>query len=131
MNTRFEATELGASLTVKDLDASTAWYTDVVGFAVEKRYEREGNLFAVSLSAGSVRILLTRDDGAKGERAKGEGFSLQLTTTQGIDALAAGIRERGGVLEGDPMTNPWGARFFRLRDPDGFRYTFSSGNAKS
>jgi len=29
-----------ASLTVKDLDTSVAWYRDVLGFAVDRRHER-------------------------------------------------------------------------------------------
>lgn len=49
-----------------------------------------------------------------------------ITTTQDIDALAAAIRASGGVLEGDPVTTPWGQRMFRLRDPDGFRFTIAS-----
>jgi len=33
---------LAASLTVKDLPKSLTWYRDVVGFAVDQQYEREG-----------------------------------------------------------------------------------------
>jgi uncharacterized glyoxalase superfamily protein PhnB len=124
----FTARELAASLTVRELSRSLAWYRDVVGFTVEREHERDGVLRAVSLRAGAVRLLLGQDDGAKGwERAKGEGFSLQLTTTQSIDDVARGIRERGGTLESEPADAPWGPRFFRLRDPDGFRLTISSG----
>jgi catechol 2,3-dioxygenase-like lactoylglutathione lyase family enzyme len=90
MNEPFTATGLSASLTVDDLAASTAWYRDVLGFTVEREFERDGTPFAARLRAGSVAMLLTQDNGAKGAgRAKGEGFSLQLTTTQDIDALAA------------------------------------------
>ena len=46
-----------ASLTVKDVRASLAWYHNVMGFTVEKEYERDGKLLAVSLKAGSVQIL--------------------------------------------------------------------------
>jgi uncharacterized glyoxalase superfamily protein PhnB len=84
-------------------------------------------LFAVSLKAGDVRVLITQDNGAKGaERAKGEGFSLMIDTTQDVDALAARIKERGGSLESEPTASPWGGRVFRLRDPDGFRFTIAS-----
>src|SRR5438046_9237081 len=83
------ARSLQASLTVKDLDKSMAWYRDVVGFEVDRKHEREGRLRAVSLRAGDVRILINQDDGAKGwDRAKGEGFSLQITTEQNVDAIA-------------------------------------------
>ncbi|HET7434108.1 MAG TPA: VOC family protein [Thermoanaerobaculia bacterium] len=119
---------LSASLTVKDLAASLQWYRDVFGFAVSRQFEREGKLMAVSLQAGDVRILLTQDDGAKGfDRVKGDGFSLQITTDQDLDAIAKRIEEQGGTLESQPVDTAWGPRMFRLRDPDGFRFTISSG----
>ena len=63
------AQSLWASLTVRDLAASLGWYRDVVGFTVEKEHRREGRLFAVSLRAGEVRILLGQDDGRRGATA--------------------------------------------------------------
>jgi catechol 2,3-dioxygenase-like lactoylglutathione lyase family enzyme len=121
-----DASVLSASLTVKDLPASLAWYRDVLGFTVARTIERAGTLFAASLRAGVVPVLLTQDDGARGlDRVKGEGISLQLTTAQNIDELARGIQERGGVLESEPF-DIMGARAFRLRDPDGFKLVFSS-----
>jgi uncharacterized glyoxalase superfamily protein PhnB len=123
----FQADSLEASLTVKDLATSVAWYCDVVGFAVDRKHERAGKLIAVSLRAGAVRLLLSQDDGAKGlDRVKGEGMSFQLTTRQSADELARQIKEHGGVLQSEPVDMPWGARVFRLRDPDGFRLTISS-----
>ena len=117
---------LDASLTVSDLVRSVAWYVDVLGLKVDRRHEREGKLIAVSLKGGSIRLLLAQDDGAKGfDRVKGEGMSLQITTRQDVDAIAASIKAQGGVLDTEPTTFPW-ARAFRLRDPDGFRFTISS-----
>jgi uncharacterized glyoxalase superfamily protein PhnB len=122
----FRGRALSASLTVKDLEKSLAWYRDVLGFTVDQKYEREGKLRAVSLKAGAVRILIGQDDGAKGsDRVKGEGFSLQITTAQNVDDVATRIKERGGTLESEPA-DAWGARVFRLRDPDGFKFVISS-----
>ena len=124
----FEAEELTASLTVSDLPASIAWYCEVLGFGLAKRFEREGKLMAARVKAGRVLLLLGQDDGAKGPgRVKGEGFSLMITTTQDIDAIAARVREAGGDLDTEPSDTPWGARIMRLRDPDGFRLTISTG----
>ena len=127
MSEPLHAESLEASLTVKNLDESTSWYRDVLGFSVDKEHQRGGRKIAVTLRAGSVRILLTQDDGAKGlDRAKGEGFSLQITTRQSVDAIAAQIKSHGGVLDMETTTAPWGVRFIRFRDPDGFRFTLSS-----
>jgi len=123
----FHARALSAALTVKDLEKSLAWYRDVMGFTVDQRHEREGKLLAVSLKAGDVRILITQDDGAKGwDRVKGEGMSLQFTTDQAIDELAKRVKEHGVTLDTEPVDTPWGARVFRLHDPDGFKLVISS-----
>ncbi|MBV8519993.1 MAG: VOC family protein [Acidobacteria bacterium] len=118
---------MGVSLTVNDLERSVAWYRDVAGFTVAQTHEREGKLVAASLRGGNARILLAQDDGARGaNRAKGEGFSIMVVTEQNIDALADGIRARGGTLAAEPADMPWGARVFRVHDPDGFRIAIST-----
>lgn len=123
----FAATALTASLTVKDLQRSLAWYRDVLGFTVDRMIERDGKLRAVAFQAGAVRIMINQDDGARGwERIKGEGFSLMFKTTQSIDAIAAGIKARGGELATEPADMPWGARVFRLVDPDGYKLSIST-----
>ena len=126
----FRASALSASLSVKDLTKSLAWYHELMGFTIDQKYEHEGTLRAVALTAGDVRLMINQDDGAKGlDRVKGAGFSLQFTTDQNIDELATGITQRGGTLVSEPMDMPWGARVFRLRDPDGFTLTISSPRA--
>lgn len=121
---------LQASLTVKNLEKSVAWYVDVVGFTISRRIERDGQLRGVAVQAGDVRIVLNQDDGAKGwDRIKGEGMSFQVSTTQNVDAIAQRITEHGGKLEMEPKDMPWGARIFRVRDPDGFRWTVSRAPA--
>jgi uncharacterized glyoxalase superfamily protein PhnB len=115
---------------MKDLQKSVTWYVDLMGFTVDRKIERNGTLRGVAVSAGDVRIILNQDDGAKGwERVKGEGFSLQISTTQNADDIARQIKERGGSLEMEPKDMPWGARIFRVRDPDGFRWTISATHA--
>ncbi len=119
--------DLAVSLTVKDLQKSLAWYLEVVGFMIDRKLERDGVLRGVALKAGDVRISINQDDGAKGwERVKGEGFSIRLTTEQNIDEIADRIKAHGGILDTEPADMPWGARVFRLRDPDGYKLTISS-----
>ena len=126
----FRGRALTVSLTVKDLQKSLAWYRDVVGFSIDRKMEREGKLRAVVLKAGDVQLSINQDDGAKGwDRIKGEGFSLRITTDQSVDEIAKRIKERGGTLDSEPADMPWGARIFRLRDPDGFKLTISSVQA--
>jgi len=124
----FNAAAVAASLTVKDIRKSLAWYRDVVGFTVDREHERDGQLRAVSFRAGAVKLLITQDDGAKGlDRVKGEGFSLQYTVAGSVDDVANRIKQCGGTLDSEPTDMPWGVRVFRLRDPDGFKLVISSG----
>ena len=123
----FRGRTLSVSLTVKDLQKSLAWYRDVLGFTIDRRLEREGTLRGVAMKAGDVQLSINQDDGAKGwDRVKGEAFSLRITTDQNVDEIANRIKELGGALDSEPADMPWGARIFRLRDPDGFKLTISS-----
>jgi uncharacterized glyoxalase superfamily protein PhnB len=116
------------SLTVNDLQASLAWYRDVLGFTVDETWDHDGTMSGVSLKAGNVFINLSQDDWAKGrDRVKGEGVRIYLSTGQSIDEIAAGIKERGGKLLTEPADQPWGSRTFNLKDPDGYKLTISSG----
>ena len=122
-----QADSLEASLTVGQLERSAAWYCDALGFALDRRHERAGQLIAISLQAGAVRILLTQDDGAKGmERIKGQGISLQITTSQHAEEIASRLKAYGSSLDTEPTRMPWGVTVLRVRDPDGFRLTISS-----
>lgn len=127
MSTPFLARAIAASMTVTDLPKSLAWYTDVLGFAIDEKYEHEGKLMGAGLKAGDVFVMLVQDDGAKGwDRIKGQGISLYVTTDQDIDEVATRIKAAGGTLDTEPADMPWGARVFRLHDPDGFLFTISS-----
>jgi uncharacterized glyoxalase superfamily protein PhnB len=109
-------------MTVKDLAASKAWYRDVLGFTVEQERERDGVVRAVGLSAGTVRLLLNQDDGAKGfDRIKGQGMSLYITTQQSVDDIAARAKSNGATLDVEPADMPWGVRMISLHDLDGFK----------
>jgi lactoylglutathione lyase len=123
--------EVSPGITSNDLQKSLAWYRDVVGFAVEERWEQEGKLTGVQLRAGQVTFMVGQDDWKKGrDRKKGEGFRLYCMTTQDIDALAKGIVARGGTLDQEPKDQPWGMRDFALTDPDGFKITIAKETKK-
>ncbi len=119
------------ALTVDDLDASIAWYRDVLGFLVVQEHEREGKRVAVALQAGTVLFMLGQDDFAKGrDRVKGQGLRLYAVSGQDIDQLATDIKARGGALDQEPKDQPWGARDFAVVDPDGFKISISSATGE-
>jgi catechol 2,3-dioxygenase-like lactoylglutathione lyase family enzyme len=118
----------GPSFTVDNIDKSVAFYRDVLGFTQKDKWEEEGALKGVELLAGSVTFWLDQDDWKKGRgRVKGEGFRISCDTMQDIDVLAARVRSTGTALAEEPKDQPWGGRYFAVRDPDGFLITISSG----
>ena len=118
---------LAPSLTASDMQASLAFYRDVLGFVVREAFEDQGKLQGAILKAGSVEIYLSQDDFSKGrKRKKGQGFRLWCTTAQDLDQLAAGIEARGGTLAEPVQTRPWGPRDFAVVDPDGFKLSFTT-----
>ncbi len=111
------------SLTVTDLDRSTTWWTQVLGFAELRRFERDG-MTKVILRHPSAGILLSLT--GHGERAPTEPFSEFRT---GMDHLAFAVADRAeleawkarleelGVEHSDIKTSSFGA-LIAFRDPD-------------
>ena len=128
-NAVINATNLGVSITCKDLESSIRFYRDGIGFAVQQTFEREGKVVGAVVAAGDCRFVLNQDDGKLGwDRIKGQGFFLQINVAGAadVDAAAARIQAAGGELLNQPEDRPWGVRMFQFRDPDGFKLGVST-----
>ena len=121
----FALKSLAPSLTVNDIQQSLDWYMKVLGFTMGRKWERDNKLVGGELKAGDVTVYLSQEDGAQGDRVKGQGFRLYWYTKQNIDKLAAGIKNRGGTLASEPA-DQYGSRSFHLVDPTGYKITVSS-----
>lgn len=121
-------THIAPSLTVNDMEASLAFYRDLLGFHPKEIWtDDDGTAVGAELVAGSQVLMLTRDDGRKGrDRTKGVGMRFFFLTNQRVDDIAEAVRERGGTLLSEPADREWGARTFDVQDPDGFQITVSS-----
>jgi lactoylglutathione lyase len=126
-------------LFVDDLDASVAFYGDVLGFRVERRDEgyvsmRRGT---VVLGLGPVAKLPARGAGPGFTRerlatGKGAGVEivLELDDVEQARALHEHCRSRAAVVE--PLQfRPWGLHDFRIVDPDGYYLRVTHGDATS
>jgi uncharacterized glyoxalase superfamily protein PhnB len=123
------ATNLGCSITCKDVVASIRFYHEAVGFAVAQQFEREGKVVAAVIIAGGIQIVLNQDDGKLGwDRIKGQGCYLQINvpTYADVDSAAERIKAAGGTLLSEPADRPWGARMFQFTDLDGFKFGVST-----
>ena len=111
--------------TVTDIERSVRFYTEVLGFIVDEKFNAEsGTLQGVMLKAGVCRLGLSQDDWAKGrDRQRGVGVRVWCTTVQDIEAFARRVKADGYELTQEPTDEPWGGRSFALDDPDGFHLT--------
>ncbi len=126
-NAGLKITAVAPGLTVSDIQASLAWYRDVLGFSVGERWEMNGQLMGVELSAGETVFMIGQDDWKKGRgRIKGQGVRIYCETNQDIDKLAAQIRKGGAALTQEPKDQTWGMRDLALVDPDGYVITIGA-----
>ena len=125
--TTLALTAISPSLTVNDVETSLTWYRGVLGFTVAERWERDGKLLGVGITAGKAFLMLGQDDWKKGrDRSKGQGVRLYCETGQDIDRLAAKIKAQGGVLVQEPRDQEWGVRDIAIDDPDGYHLTIAA-----
>ena len=118
------------TLIVRDLEASARWYQEVLGFQ---------HIFTLPGPGGSPvvvhlrwvkygDVLLRTPIGPPDDRPKGVGVSLSFAVFEGrVDDVAERARRAGAQLETAPKNQPWNARDFSIRDPDGFLLTFTQG----
>jgi uncharacterized glyoxalase superfamily protein PhnB len=117
---------LSTGLTVNDLSRSIRFF-EGLGFAVGDRWEQDGKLLGVMMTAGEATIGLSQDDWKKGrDRQKGVGMRLFISTTQNIDEIAARATNAGVPLDVEPRDTEWGTRAFEVTEPSGFKITISS-----
>ena len=113
-------------VTVDDLQKSVAFY-EGLGFTVGERWEENGTLFGVMLSAGKSQVALNQDDWKKGrDRKKGLGVRLFMSTTQNVYEVAARAQRAGITLKSEPHDTEFNSRAFEVIDPSGFLLTISS-----
>jgi uncharacterized glyoxalase superfamily protein PhnB len=115
-------------LVVRDIEASAKWYQDVLGFQHIFTIPGPGGPALVHLRWTRYADLLLRRQQGPIEQAKGIGISLSFAVFEGgVDDVADRARRAGAQLESEPRNQPWNARDFSLRDPDGFLLTFTMG----
>jgi lactoylglutathione lyase len=128
---------LRMELFVDDMDASVAFYTQLLGFEVTRRAEEYASLRRglVVLGLGPVAKLPDHGDGPgftrqrlRGGKGAGVEIVLELDDADQVSALYERCRSHGALVE--PLQlRPWGLRDFRLSDPDGYYLRVTHGNA--
>ena len=105
-------------LAVRDLAASTRFYTDVLGFQRDFGDGSDGWSF---LSRDNFRVMLGECRDAMPAGELGDHSWYVYLTVDDVDGLHAEVAGLGAEILSRPATKPWGLREFALRTPDGHR----------
>ncbi len=106
-------------LAVRDLETSTAYYRDVLGFSKDP-VDAEGWCF---LTRDSFRVMLGECCNEKPASELGDHSYFSYWHLDNVDEFYQEIVAKGALLTSEPSDKPWGLREFSMRTPDGHRIT--------
>jgi uncharacterized glyoxalase superfamily protein PhnB len=106
-------------LAVRDLNVSTQYYTDVLGFTEDPI--RAGGWSFLTRDAFRVMLGECPDERPASELANHS--YVAYWNVEGVDDLYRELAAKGAILSSAPEDKPWGLREFGLRTPDGHRIT--------
>ena len=115
----------------RDAAAAIAFLTDVLGFEILSRYDGpDGSVMHAELHLGDGVVMLGSSPAATDD----EGLPGPMGTYVVVDdveahharAMAAGLEDRGGTLVYGPQDTEFGTRRYRLRDLEGFEWSFGT-----
>lgn len=105
---------------MSDVAAASAYYCDVLGFAVDWL---DTGIGLAGVSREHCRLFLAgpafRDAGSSVAPAS---TWLNMSSTDDVDALHGAWKSTGAILLSGPESKPWGLREFTVADLDGNRF---------
>jgi catechol 2,3-dioxygenase-like lactoylglutathione lyase family enzyme len=108
-------------LAVRNLNESTRFYIDVLGFQRDFGDGSDGWSF---LSRDEFKVMLGGCPDEKPAGELGNHSYVAYIVVEGIDALYAELSGRGAAAIATPADESWGMREFGIRTPDGHRIRF-------
>lgn len=110
------------SLNVPDVEASTAWATEHLGFSVAMSADGFSSLSHPEAGFNLIYLRTGLPTFAPQSQAGTASGLLVVFTVDDIDADYARLREQGVEIVTPIETEPWGERFFQMADPNGVIY---------
>jgi uncharacterized glyoxalase superfamily protein PhnB len=120
-------------LIVSDLEASSKFYQDALGFKHIFTMPGPGGKPALVhlrwLKYADLLLSVSRD-GKELPEPKGVGVTLSFQMLDrfdgSVDALAEQAREKGANILSGPIDQPWNVRELTILDPDGYKLVFTA-----
>jgi len=106
-------------LAVRDLEISTRYYIDVLGFRKDP-IDAEGWSF---LTRDAFHVVLGECANERPASELGDHSYFVYWNVEGVDDLYQELATKGALVSSPPTNKPWGLREFTLRTPDGHRIT--------
>jgi uncharacterized glyoxalase superfamily protein PhnB len=104
-------------LAVRDLEVSTRYYVDVLGFRKDP-IDAAGWSF---LTRDRFRVMLGECANERPASELGDHSYFVYWNVEGVDELFQELVGKGALISSAPANKPWGLREFGLRTPDGHR----------
>lgn len=120
------------TLEVNDLNASSRWYQEVLGFQhIATLPGPDSRPGLVHLRWAKYADLLLTWPRQTLTSSRGLGVTLYFAVSENrIDALADQARAAGSTILEGPVDRPWNIREVIIADPDGYRLSFGFGPLK-
>jgi len=117
------------TLSVKDLEKSIKFYTEIVGLPLNRRFKANTDMELAFLGEGTTELELIHDEKSEDAFAKGIsiGFTIEGTLEEVIERLnEEGFSEQSAIHSPNPVM-----RFVYVKDPDGFTVQFIEDRRES
>ncbi|MBN2859885.1 MAG: VOC family protein [Sphaerochaetaceae bacterium] len=103
---------------VSDMEASLAFYTDIIGLSLNRRFSPPGGGEIAFLAKGDTQLELIFRPGADIQSSPSMtlGFASDIPLEEVIDQVS----EKGITIESGPFQPNDHIRFFYIRDPDAY-----------
>ena len=117
--TRPTLIQVEPQLFVNDLEASCQYYQSAMGFSIAFEYGEPPFYAQVVRDGVKLNLRLVHEPVYISDLREKEGLLSASITVENIKALFLEFQEEGAVFAETLCKQPWGARTFTVKDPDG------------